>query len=105
RSMVCQWGMSEKLGMVQYGSDDEYFLGRDMVRRKDYSEATAREIDEEVRALIEERYRVAKELIESNRDKLEAIANALLEYETIDGWQVQEIVRTGRFSPGSASTP
>jgi cell division protease FtsH len=97
RSMVCQWGMSDKLGMVQYGSDDEYFLGRDMVRRKDYSEATAREIDEEVRRIIEEQHRVAKELIEGRRDALEAIAKALLEYETLEGWQVQEIVRTGKF--------
>jgi cell division protease FtsH len=103
--MVCQWGMSDKLGMVQYGSDDEYFLGRDMVRRKDYSEATAREIDEEVRRIIEEQHRVAKELIEGRRDALEAIAKALLEYETLEGWQVQEIVRTGRFSPTSPPAP
>ncbi len=101
RSMVCQWGMSEKLGMVQYGSDDEYFLGRDMVRRKDYSEATAREIDEEVRRIIEERNRVAKELIATHRDKLEAIAKALLEFETLDGRMVQEIITTGTFTPPS----
>jgi cell division protease FtsH len=99
RSMVCQWGMSEKLGMVQYGADDEYFLGRDMMRRKDYSEATAREIDEEVRRIIEERHQVANDLITSQRDKLEAIANALLEFETLEGWQVEEIIRTGRFTP------
>ncbi|MCC7377636.1 MAG: ATP-dependent zinc metalloprotease FtsH [Verrucomicrobiales bacterium] len=99
RSMVCQWGMSDKLGMVQYGSDDEYFLGRDMMRRKDYSEATAREIDEEVRRIIEERHRVANEIITTHRDKLEAIANALLEFETLEGWQVEEIIRTGRFTP------
>ena len=105
RSMVCQWGMSSKMGMVQYGTDDEYFLGRDMLRRKDYSEATAREIDEEVRRLIEEQYRVAQELILANRDKLELIANALLEYETLDGTQVVEIIRTGRFDPSTNTTP
>ncbi len=105
RSMVCQWGMSDKLGMVQYGSDDEYFLGRDMVRRKDYSEATAREIDEEVRRIIEERFRIAKELIETRRESLEAIARALLDYETLEGWQVLEIVRTGKFSPSTPPTP
>src|SRR5262245_6007368 len=47
RSMVCNWGMSDKLGMVQYGSDEEYYMGRDMARRKDYSEHTAQEIDTE----------------------------------------------------------
>ncbi|MCC6231916.1 MAG: ATP-dependent zinc metalloprotease FtsH [Verrucomicrobiales bacterium] len=104
RSMVCQWGMSEKLGMVQYGSDDEYFLGRDMMRRKDYSEATAREIDEEVRRIIEERFAVAKDLIDTHRDKLEAIANALLEHETLEGWQVEEIIKTGRFTPSGHQT-
>jgi cell division protease FtsH len=101
RSMVCQWGMSEKLGMVQYGADDEYFLGRDMMRRKDYSEATAREIDEEVRRIIEERHRIARDLIDTHRDKLEMIAKALLEFETLDGWQVVEIVRHGKFTPPS----
>ncbi len=104
RSMVCQWGMSEKLGMVQYGADDEYFLGRDMMRRKDYSEATAREIDEEVRRIIEERFAVAKDLIDTHRDKLEAIANALLEHETLEGWQVEEIIKTGRFTPSGHQT-
>ena len=98
-SMVTQWGMSDKLGMIQYGSDDEYFLGRDMMRRKGYSESTAREIDEEVKRIIDERYRVAKDLILANRDKLELIANALLEYETLEGAQVVEIIRTGRFDP------
>ena len=99
RSMVCQWGMSEKLGMVQYGADDEYFLGRDMMRRKDYSEDTAREIDEEVRRIIEERFTVARDLIQTHRDKLEMVANALLEFETLEGWQVVEIIEKGTFSP------
>lgn len=103
RSMVCQWGMSEKLGMVQYGADDEYFLGRDMVRRKDYSEDTAREIDEEVRRIIEERYTVARDLITAHRDKLEMVAKALLEYETLDGRQVIEIVEKGTFTPPPSS--
>lgn len=105
RSMVCLWGMSEKLGMVQYGSDEEYYMGRDMMRRKDYSEGTAREIDEEVRRIIEERNQVARDLIHGNRDKLEIIAAALLEYETLDGAQVEEIIRTGKFTPPSETTP
>ena len=100
RAMVCQWGMSETLGMVQYGNDhDQLFLGRDMVQRKDYSEHTAEEIDAEVKRIISDCYNRAKSLIESNRDKLELIANALLEFETLDGTQVLDIVRTGKFTP------
>jgi cell division protease FtsH len=99
RAMVCQYGMSDKLGMVQYSEDDEYFLGRDMMRRKSYSEATAEEIDAEVRAIIKGQYDRAHQIIHTNRDKLEVIANSLLEYETLDGAQVEEIIRTGKFSP------
>jgi cell division protease FtsH len=99
RAMVCQYGMSDKLGMVQYSEDDEYFLGRDMMRRKSYSEATAEEIDTEVRSFIKQQYDRAKNLIDTNRDKLELIANMLLEYETLEGAQVEEIVRTGKFTP------
>ena len=100
RNMVCQWGMSDKVGMVQYGSDnDNVFLGRDFAAKKDYSEKTAQEIDEEVRRIITEAYNRSKQLIETNRDKLEMIANALLEYETLDGSQVEDIIRTGTFTP------
>src|SRR5437660_4912969 len=100
RAMVMQWGMSDKLGMVQYGDDDEYiFLGREMARAKVYSESTAEEIDAEVKRIIDEAYRTAKDIIITNRDKLELIASTLLEYETLDGSQVEEIVRTGKFTP------
>jgi cell division protease FtsH len=99
RAMVCQYGMSDRLGMVQYTEDDEYFLGRDMMRRKSYSEATAQEIDSEVRAIIKAQFDRAYGLIHDNRDKLETIANSLLEYETLDGAQVEEIIRTGKFTP------
>ena len=105
RSMVTQWGMSDKLGMVQYGDNNEYvFLGREMIRSKDYSEQTAEDIDAEVKRIIDEAYRVAKKLIDDNRDKLEMIASALLEYETLEGFQVEEIIRTGSFTP-PAPTP
>src|SRR5436309_76974 len=100
RAMVCQWGMSDKLGMVQYGDNNEYvFLGREMMRSKDYSEQKAQEIDNEVKRIIDEGYKVAKDLIDSNRQKLEIIASCLLEYETLEGTQVEEIVRTGKFTP------
>lgn len=100
RAMVMQWGMSDRLGMVQYGDNDEYvFLGRDMARAKVYSEFTAQEIDAEVKRIIDEAFIIAKNLLTEHRDKLELIARSLLEYETLDGAQVEEIVRTGKFTP------
>jgi cell division protease FtsH len=106
RAMVCHWGMSDKLGMVQYGDNNEFvFLGREMVRSKDYSENIAQEIDAEVKRIIDEAYARAKNLIETNRDKLEMIAQKLLEYETLDGEQVREIVTKGTFTPPAAATP
>jgi cell division protease FtsH len=100
KAMVMHWGMSEKLGNVLYGESQEYvFLGRDMMRTKDYSEATAQEIDTEVKRIVDGAFHTAKQLIDTNRDKLELVANGLLEYETLDGVQVDEIVRTGHFTP------
>jgi cell division protease FtsH len=100
RAMVTQWGMSDKLGMVQYGDNTEYiFLGRDMVQNKGYSERIAQDIDNEVKRIIDEAFKVAKDLIDGNRDKLQLIAECLLEYETLEGSQVEEIIRTGKFTP------
>jgi len=100
RAMVTQWGMSDKLGMVQYGDHNEYvFLGREMTRGKDYSERTAQDIDNEVKRIIDEAFKVAKDIIDKYRDKLEIIANCLLEYETLEGSQVEEIIQTGKFTP------
>src|ERR1017187_196002 len=100
KAMVMHWGMSEKLGNVLYGEAQEYvFLGRDMMRTKDYSEATAQEIDTEVKRIVDGAFQTAKRMIEDNRDKLEMVANSLLEYETLDGTQVADIIRTGTFTP------
>jgi cell division protease FtsH len=100
KAMVMHWGMSEKLGNVLYGEAQEYvFLGRDMMRTKDYSEATAQDIDAEVKRIVDGSFQTAKKLIEDNRDKLELVANSLLEYETLDGAQVADIIRTGTFTP------
>jgi cell division protease FtsH len=100
KAMVMHWGMSERLGNVLYGEAQEYvFLGRDMMRTKDYSEATAMEIDSEVKRIVDGAFQTAKQLIEANRDKLELVASSLLEYETLDGAQVEQIVRTGIFTP------
>ncbi|GAB4244685.1 MAG: ATP-dependent zinc metalloprotease FtsH [Candidatus Methylacidiphilales bacterium] len=99
RKMVCEWGMSPKLGMINYEDSDDYvFLGRDISKSRSYSEATAEEIDSEVRSLVNEAYNRAKDLILTHKDKVQAIAEALIEYETLDGKQVEEIVRTGRMS-------
>jgi cell division protease FtsH len=100
KAMVMHWGMSDKLGNVLYGEAQEFvFLGRDMMRGKEYSESTAQDIDAEVKRIIDESFKTAKELIEAHRDKLEIIANGLLEYETLDGVQVSEIVKSGTFMP------
>src|SRR5213595_2731948 len=98
RRMVCEWGMSEKMGMVEYGDHEDYvFLGRDISRARDYSEATAEQIDGEVRKLIDGAYQTAKQVLTKHRDHLEAIAKALLEYETLDGVQIKEIIEHGRL--------
>ncbi len=100
RAMVCQWGMSEKLGMIQYGENNEYvFLGREMTRGKDYSEKIAEDIDAEVKQIIDDQYRRAKALVEAHGERLELLAKTLLEYETLDCAQVEEIVKHGRFTP------
>src|SRR6266436_5216480 len=109
RRMVCEWGMSEKMGMVEYGDHEDYvFLGRDISRARDYSEATAEQIDQEVKKLLDEAYQLAKQTLIANRDKLEVIAKALLEYETLDGSQIKEIVEHGRLinpPPGVSPPP
>lgn len=100
RNMVCNWGMSDELGMVLYGEDDGYvFLGKEMARNRSYSEQTAQRIDAEVKRIIDEGYNIAADIIQTNRDKLQLIAEALLEHESLDGSQVEEIVKTGTFTP------
>jgi cell division protease FtsH len=98
RKMVCEWGMSEKMGMVEYGEHEDYvFLGRDISRARDYSEATAEQIDTEVRKLVDDAYARAKGILVQNREKLEVIAKALLEFETLDGVQIREVIEHGRL--------
>ena len=98
RRMVCEWGMSERMGMVEYGDHEDYvFLGRDISRARDYSEATAEQIDQEVRKLLDDAYQTAKHTLLAHRDTLDAIAKALLEYETLDGSQIKEIVEHGQL--------
>jgi cell division protease FtsH len=98
RKMVCEWGMSERLGMVEYGEHDDFvFLGRDISRSRAYSEATAQEIDREVKRLCDDAYQRAMKALTQRKDVLVGIAKALLEYETLDGVQVREIINYGRL--------
>ena len=98
RHMVCDWGMSP-LGMVAYGeSNDTVFLGREITRNQHYSEETARKIDAEVTRIINEQYKRATEVISTHRNALDKIAEALLEFETIEGKHVMEILKTGAIS-------
>src|SRR5438046_6588974 len=99
--------MSEKKGMVEYEDHEDYvILGRDISRARDYSEATAEQIDQEVKKLIDDAYQLAKATLTANRDKLEVIAKALLEVEKLDGSQPKEIVEHGRLiNPPPAAAP
>ncbi|MCX7916282.1 MAG: ATP-dependent metallopeptidase FtsH/Yme1/Tma family protein, partial [Verrucomicrobiae bacterium] len=108
RKMVTEWGMSEKIGMVNVSEREEHmFLGRDLFKGREVSEQTARIIDEEVRHIIEMCYNRAREIILQNKDKLIALAEALLEHETLDGAQIMEIIETGKLSspPPRAAPP
>jgi len=94
RRMVCEFGMSERLGPVALGRKaGPIFLGRDIVEDRNYSESVASEIDKEVRRIVEECYQRAKKLLQENRHVLDAIANRLLEKETIEGEELDELLR------------
>ncbi len=97
RKMVCEWGMS-LLGMICYSENNDYvFLAREMGRNREYSEATAEQIDVEVKRIIDQAYSRATTILSQNRAKVEIIANALLEYETLDATHVQEIIEFGEL--------
>ena len=99
RSMVMQYGMSDVLGPVSYGegADHQVFLGRDLNNQRNYSEEVASEIDKEVRRIMEDAYEACRQIITENRDKLELIANALLERETLTAAELEELMRTGKL--------
>ena len=108
RKMVCNWGMSEKLGPVTFGRTVEHiFLGKEMAQQKDYSEATAQLIDQEVTALIKKAEDVARDILQENLDKLHVLAEALLEKEIIDGSEVDKIIgkSSGDIEPVKEPTP
>ena len=123
RKMVTQWGMSDVLGPMVYGEEEgEIFLGRSVTTHRNVSEATMQKVDAEIRRIIDAQYALARRLIEENRDKVEALAQALLEYETLDAEQIDDIMagrpprppkdqgnggapRRSGSSPGRASEP
>ena len=93
RSMVTQWGMSDALGPMVYGENDgEVFLGRSVTTHKNVSEATMQKVDEEIRRIIDQQYSLARKLIEANKDKVEIMTKALLEWETLDADQINDIM-------------
>jgi len=99
QKMVCEWGMSEKMGPLVYGKKDgQIFLGKDFSQAADYSSQTAIEIDHEVKAIIMAQYNIAKQLILEHIDMLDRIGKALLEYETIDGKELEIIMRGEQLS-------
>jgi cell division protease FtsH len=99
RAMVCRWGMSTKLGPLSFGSrEGEVFLGRDFTSRPDYSEDTARQIDSEVREIVLGCYDRAKKLLTDNFETLKRIADALMEYETLEADDVEILVNGGTIT-------
>ena len=108
RRMVTQWGMSDSLGPMVYGENEgEVFLGRSVTTHKNVSEATMQKVDMEIRRIVDEQYTLARKLIEENRDKIEAMTKALLEWETIDSDQIGDIMegRAPRPPKPSKSMP
>ena len=93
KKMVTQWGMSEKMGTMAYGKSQEHvFMGRDFGHQRDYSEEVAYQIDSEMKRIVDECYENAKRLLTENRDMMDALANALLEHETLDEKEFEEVM-------------
>ena len=106
RDMVMRYGMTDSLGPMVYAENEgEVFLGRSVTQTKNISEETMRKVDAEVRKIIDEQYHVARRLIEEHSDKMHTLAKALLEWETIDGDQVEDIMQGRPPRPPRESTP
>jgi cell division protease FtsH len=107
RNMVCEWGMSDVLGMVEYGEGDSpVFLARDMNKSRNYSEETAKIIDAEIKKFIDNAFNEATRILTANRDIVEKIALALLEFETLDASHLRDIIDHGEMkNPPSAPKP
>jgi len=105
RRMVTEWGMTNELGPMVYSENEgEVFLGRSVTNQKNVSEATMQKVDLEIRKIIDEQYKIARNLIEENKDKMEAMAKALLEWETIDSDQIDDIMNGKKPRPPKPSS-
>jgi cell division protease FtsH len=105
RDMVTRYGMSDALGTMVYAENEgEVFLGRSVTRQTNVSEETMRKVDAEIRRIIDEQYALARKVIEENRDKIEAMTKALLEYETIDADQIKDIMEGRPARPPKPSS-
>jgi cell division protease FtsH len=105
RDMVTRYGMSDALGPMVYAENEgEVFLGRSITKTTHVSEETMRKVDAEIRRIIDEQYGLARRLIEENRDKVEAMAKALLEWETIDSEQIDDIIAGKPPRPPKSTT-
>src|SRR5690606_8326620 len=94
RDIVTRYGMTDSLGPMVYAENEgEVFLGRSVTKTTHVSEATMQKVDAEIRKIIDEQYAVARKLIEDNSDKMHAMASALLEWETIDAEQIEDIMQ------------
>lgn len=106
RKMVCEWGMSEKLGPLQYGQKEEpIFIGKEIARHKDYSERTAEMIDEEIREIVENAYRKAWDILTKNNAKLNKLAKHLLDREVLDRKEIEEIIGVKKDAPKKELKP
>src|SRR5215211_6418998 len=106
RNMVTRWGMSDALGPLQYAeADEEVFLGYSVNRQRQMSDETAQLIDKEIRRVVDEGYARARVLLEEQRDELETLAKALLEYETLSGDEIKAVLAGGSVDRGSAKGP
>ncbi len=104
RRMVTRWGMSEELGPVAYGdSDEQIFLGKEFSHRRDFSEATAQRIDDEVTRIIKECYTRAETVLQDNMDQLHLLARTLLERETLDAEELRKLLAGEELPPMSNS--
>ena len=102
RKMVCEWGMSEKLGPLTFGKKEEHvFLGREIAQRQNFSEKVAEEIDLEIKKFVVDNYQRAKRLVEDNIDALHRLAKALLEKEVLDSSEIDRII----FGEDTAGVP
>ena len=106
RDMVTRWGMSDALGPLQYAEpDEEVFLGYSVNRQRGMSNETAQLIDKEIRRIVEDGYERAKSVLDEHRDELEALAQALLEYETLSGDEIRTLLDGGSIDRGGSSNP